>query len=247
MKDESDEKSTKNEGLRESFEEDYGYPLYPERKNPQLYKEYSTLNRRSVTVIEKKIVKCFTHCPELRILREALKDHGCDFSLRRNISVEKCEKKVSGGYDPNTNQIVLCHTNIPPSATCKLLFHEMTHAFDDCRAKVDFTNIEHLACTEIRAAAFADCGIISSLLNNTGFDIRNKHKDCVRKHALRSILTTRNITEEKGRQVIDGVFDKCYSDVTPFDSHKLSDGGYYDEYLRMKNQEESRIPKFRFF
>jgi hypothetical protein len=64
MKDESEEKSTahKNQRLRETFEEDYGYPLYPERKNPELFKEYSALNRRSATVIEKKIVKCFTHC-----------------------------------------------------------------------------------------------------------------------------------------------------------------------------------------
>ena len=46
-------------------------------------------------------------------------------------------------------QVVLCYTNFPPRATCKVLFHEMTHAFDDCRAKVDFTKIEHLACTEV--------------------------------------------------------------------------------------------------
>lgn len=29
-----------------------------------------------------------------------------EFNLRRNISVEKCDKKVSGGYDPNTNQVI---------------------------------------------------------------------------------------------------------------------------------------------
>ena len=52
----------KNTRLRESVEEDYGYPLYPERKNPELYKEYTMLGRRSVKVIEKQTVKCFTHC-----------------------------------------------------------------------------------------------------------------------------------------------------------------------------------------
>lgn len=64
MKDESEEKSTtdKSQRLRETFEEDYGYPLYPERKNPELFKEYSALNRRSASVVEKKTVKCFTHC-----------------------------------------------------------------------------------------------------------------------------------------------------------------------------------------
>ncbi|XP_078309695.1 mitochondrial inner membrane protease ATP23 homolog [Crassostrea virginica] len=241
------ENPEKNTRLRESVEEDYGYPLYPERKNPELYKEYTMIGRRSVKVIEKQTVKCFTHCPELRILREALREHGCDFNLRRNISVEKCEKNVNGGYDPNTNQVVLCYTNFPPRATCKVLFHEMTHAFDDCRAKVDFTKIEHLACTEIRAAAFADCGVISGFLANSGYDITNKHKECVKKHALRSIVSTRNITEEKGREVIDSVFDKCYSDAAPFDSQKLSNGDYYNKYLRMTNRKETFIPKFRIF
>ena len=56
------ENSEKNARLRESVEEDYGYPLYPERKNPELYKEYTMIGRRSVKVIEKQTVKCFTHC-----------------------------------------------------------------------------------------------------------------------------------------------------------------------------------------
>lgn len=56
------ENPEKNTRLRESVEEDYGYPLYPERKNPELYKEYTMIGRRSVKVIEKQTVKCFTHC-----------------------------------------------------------------------------------------------------------------------------------------------------------------------------------------
>lgn len=67
MKDESDENTRKNQRLHETFEEDYGYPLYPERKNPELYKEYSALGRRCVKVIEKRVVKCFTHCKFSRI------------------------------------------------------------------------------------------------------------------------------------------------------------------------------------
>lgn len=67
MKDESDENTRKNQRLQETSEEDFGYPLYPERKNPELYKEYSALGRRCVKVIEKRVVKCFTHCKFSRI------------------------------------------------------------------------------------------------------------------------------------------------------------------------------------
>lgn len=72
-------------------------------------------------------------------------------------------------------------------------------------------------------------------------------QECVKKHALRSIVTARNITEEKGRQVIDSVFDKCYNDVAPFESQKLSEGDYYNKYIRMTKKPETLIPKFRFF
>ena len=30
-----------------------------------------------------------------------------------------------------------------------VITHELIHAFDDCRAKVDFKNIRHVACTEV--------------------------------------------------------------------------------------------------
>lgn len=31
----------------------------------------------------------------------------------------------------------------------QVMTHELIHAYDNCRAKVDFVNIEHLACTEV--------------------------------------------------------------------------------------------------
>ena len=31
----------------------------------------------------------------------------------------------------------------------KVMTHELIHAFDDCRAKVNFRDIKHLACTEV--------------------------------------------------------------------------------------------------
>ncbi|EER06092.1 kub3-prov protein, putative [Perkinsus marinus ATCC 50983] len=34
----------------------------------------------------------------------------------------------------------------------RILAHELVHAFDFARAKIDTANIDHIACTEIRAA-----------------------------------------------------------------------------------------------
>ena len=32
---------------------------------------------------------------------------------------------------------------------CKTLSHELLHAYDDCRAKLNLKNMEHLACVEV--------------------------------------------------------------------------------------------------
>ena len=45
---------------------------------------------------------------------------------------------------------MLCQNNIQSTdVCCNVLAHELLHAFDFCRAKVDFENLRHLACTEV--------------------------------------------------------------------------------------------------
>ena len=47
-------------------------------------------------------------------------------------------------------QIVVCQNNSSSRRLCcNVMAHELIHMFDFCRAKVDFTNLEHLACTEV--------------------------------------------------------------------------------------------------
>lgn len=43
-----------------------------------------------------------------------------------------------------------------------VLAHEMIHMFDFCRNELDFKNMEHLACTEIRAANLTHCSFASA-------------------------------------------------------------------------------------
>lgn len=50
--------------------------------------------------------------------------------------------------------------------------------FDYCNNNLDFKNIEHLACTEIRAANLAHCSFLSAYAQADAdfFNIRQKHK-----------------------------------------------------------------------
>ncbi len=40
-----------------------------------------------------------------------------------------------------------------------LLAKELLHLFDRCTAKVNYTNIDHLACTEVKKANLVDCSL----------------------------------------------------------------------------------------
>lgn len=50
-------------------------------------------------------------------------------------------------------QVVLCENNIYSQGHMNdTLTHELVHSYDHCRAQVDWNDIHHLACSEIRAA-----------------------------------------------------------------------------------------------
>lgn len=55
--------------------------------------------------------------------------------------------------------MVLCQNNLQDQLTVNLtMAHELVHAYDECRGKVNWSNCLHYACSEVRAAALSgDC------------------------------------------------------------------------------------------
>lgn len=98
-----------------------------------------------------------------------------------------------------------------------VLTHEFIHMFDYCRNNLDFKNLDHLACTEIRAANLAHCSFMSALSIGAAspFNIKETHRDCVKAKALSSILAVRNVSQAEAMEAIERVFPKCYSDLEP--------------------------------
>lgn len=99
--------------------------------------------------------------------------------IRRHISCEICHESVTGGYDPETNQVVVCqNTSRSKKMVQGVLAHEFIHMFDYCNNNLDFKNVEHLACTEIRAANLAHCSFVSAWTQGDAspFDIKKKHQ-----------------------------------------------------------------------
>lgn len=99
---------------------------------------------------ERNVMSVVESSDEIRLLAGAMKKHGCRFELARHVSCEMCGYNCRGGYDPDTNQIIICQNTITRrDKILEVLMHEMIHMFDYCRAQFDFDNLEHVACSEV--------------------------------------------------------------------------------------------------
>lgn len=148
----------------------------------------------------------------------ALRSSGCPIDIRRHISCEVCDKSVSGGYDPETNQIVVCQNVARNEGIVQgVLAHEMIHMFDYCRNNLDFKNIDHLACTEIRAANLTHCSFMSAWHQGDAslFNIKETHQNCVKTKAMQSVLAVRKVTTQEAIDAVERVFPRCYNDMEP--------------------------------
>lgn len=98
-----------------------------------------------------------------------------------------------------------------------VLTHEMIHMFDYCRNNLDFKNIDHLACTEIRAANLTHCSFMSSWSqgDSSPINIKATHQDCVKTKALMSVLAVRDVSRDDAIDAVERVFPRCYADLEP--------------------------------
>ncbi|KAM7366955.1 hypothetical protein PAMP_014886 [Pampus punctatissimus] len=200
-------------------EDDYGYDLFPERKSGK-YKKGSIAETLFTfnTKCELMLNFAIKSSPYAKLLLSAMKSSGCTVYKDRHFSCEDCDNTVSGGFDAASSQIVLCRNNIhQQSHMNRVVTHELIHAFDHCRAHVDwFNNFRHLACSEIRAANLSgDCSF-SNEVARLNFGLKQHHQECVRDRALRSILAVRKIGREEAEKIVDEVFDTCFNDHAPF-------------------------------
>nr|CAG4648860.1 EOG090X0CKN [Polyphemus pediculus] len=210
---------------KDENDNNWGYDLYPERRGETPKTDWWKVaffgDGRTTTdkvKCERNVYNCFQNSPLVKLMYKALKSSGCEIDLRRHIACEVCDIKVSGGYDPQLNQIVICQNVAKSTGMVQgILTHEMIHMFDACRHELDFKNIHHLACTEIRAANLTHCSFLSAVGQGDAsfFQIKKQHAECVKTKAAASVMAVRNVSEQVAREAVDKVFVKCYNDLEP--------------------------------
>lgn len=227
-------------------DEDYGYGLFPERNKPK-YKKGSiteslfTHNHKCQVMLQYAI----DASPYAKLLLSAMKNSGCQVFKDRHFSCEDCDGSVSGGFDATSSQIVLCQNNIhQQSHMNRVVTHELIHAFDHCRAHVDwFNNYRHLACSEIRAANLSGDCAFSNEVSRFHFGLKKHHQECVRGRALRSILAVRKISQEQAKKIVDEVFDSCFNDHAPFGRipHTNKDAKFANRHYESRDRYSANI------
>jgi inner membrane protease ATP23 len=120
-----------------------------------------------------------------------------------------------GGYVPDEG-VVLCADNVRTQGeVTRTIRHELIHAFDHCRAHVDWNNLEHVACAEVRAQNLSgECEWFEEV-NRGNIGLKKHHQECVRR---RAELSVRQINPDPAlaAAAVKKVFDRCFADTEPY-------------------------------
>ena len=134
------------------------------------------------------------------------------------------------GYSPRLNKVWVCANLFwNPFELRRVLAHELVHAFDFARAKLDVNDKQHVACTEIRAwnlsgecelwRKFGDYAADDPL----GLRMWSRKQRCVKEGALRSMGGSQD-----DMIAINDVFERCFRDHWPFTTEPHMDTRFRD-------------------
>ncbi|KAL4792906.1 mitochondrial inner membrane protease atp23 [Aspergillus venezuelensis] len=159
------------------------------------------------------------YSPIIRFMRDSINQLGGNISSN-NIHCRRCTTRKAGGFDPKFG-ILICANEMRGQGHLEdTMAHEMVHAYDHLRFKVDWgDNLRHAACTEIRASSLSgECRWANEFFGNLQLKLTQHHQECVRRRAILSVKARDTCKDEaQATKVVDEVWDSCFRDTRPFD------------------------------
>jgi inner membrane protease ATP23 len=172
----------------------------------------------------------FSYSPIIRFLSEKTGDLNGRLDAS-NVVCRRCPARLdengevhrqSGGFSPD-HGILLCANEVRDRKHLEdTLAHEMVHAWDHLRWKVDWIgdkDLKHAACTEIRASMLSgECRWTREAFTRGNWSLTQQFQHCVRKRAIQSVMARpRCKDQEQASKVVNQVWDSCFADTRPFD------------------------------
>lgn len=156
--------------------------------------------------------------PQITFLRKHLALLGCPIS-NSHVLCAPCERTRAGGFGPDAGAVLLCQNRMMDKTHMEdTIVHELIHMYDHCRFKVDWYNLRHVACTEIRAASLSgDCRFGREVFRGR-LGVTAQHQACVRRRAFLSIRGHPSCPDDAtAERVLTEVWPSCFADTRPFD------------------------------
>ena len=138
-----------------------------------------------------------------------------------NVRCRRCEshQAQSGGFDTNYG-ILVCANKLRNRGHLEdTLAHEMVHAYDHMRFKLDPYDLRHAACMEIRASALSgECRWTREFFTRGQWNITQQLQECVRRRAALSVAGRPSCKDDvQAARVVNEVWDSCFNDTRPYD------------------------------
>ncbi|TFK56826.1 hypothetical protein OE88DRAFT_1730270 [Heliocybe sulcata] len=198
------------ERWRRTFSSMTGAGLTPEEQEAEV-------EGRNHRTCEQWKAQMMEYSPAVTFMLKHLELSGCPVKPS-NIECGRCDWTRSGGFMPE-GKIVLCQGRIFNKSHMEhTLTHELVHMYDQCKFKVDWLNLRHHACSEIRANSLGgDCKWAREI--QRGFlSISKQHQECVRRRAVLSVKGNPACPDEAAAErAVNEVWESCFSDTRPFD------------------------------
>mmetsp|Transcript_27297 Transcript_27297/g.31161 ORF Transcript_27297/g.31161 Transcript_27297/m.31161 type:complete len:249 (-) Transcript_27297:127-873(-) len=118
-------------------------------------------------------------------------------------------------------EIYLCQQYLQSESHARQsMIHELVHAIDMCRTKMDpLNNCIHMACTEIRAQNLSgECQPWKEFIGGQISKFPKHGQVCVKRRAALSVRENPNC-HDRVEEYINAAFDRCFEDTFPFDRH----------------------------
>ncbi|KAK5111513.1 Mitochondrial inner membrane protease atp23 [Meristemomyces frigidus] len=136
-----------------------------------------------------------------------------------NVRCRRCDTQQSGGFDPEYG-ILVCANHLRNRGHLEdTLAHEMVHAYDYLRFKLDPYDLRHAACMEIRASTLSgECRWTREFFTRGQWGLTQQLQECVRRRATLSVANRPGCKDDvHAARVVNEVWDSCFNDTRPFD------------------------------
>ncbi|ODV93632.1 hypothetical protein PACTADRAFT_51408 [Pachysolen tannophilus NRRL Y-2460] len=182
---------------------------------------------------EKKLKDCqacyeyrdwmLSYSPTVRFMIEQIdkvaKNSNEKFSSQKIVCEECNDNTKGGGFHPELG-ILICQDKILDKWHLEdTLSHELIHYYDNLKFKVDWFNLKHHACSEIRASSLSgECRIMAQFWRAAIKNFSRGHQACVKRRAILSVQANPNCHgKEEAEKIVNEVWESCFNDTRPFE------------------------------